>query len=187
MQQDETNVPSSAGPVPLNEPVATSGSFRMPSDYYSQPHPAPSGEKRGCPKWVPMTCGVGGCLTLLVIFAGGFFAARIMGTPKGTLWFVNRVEKELRGMMTPEVTEAQRVDFDRESAVLRGRVTRGEVSLLQLSEWLEVTRSAMGDRRLTPEEVTRLVETLRKANALPARRPQARIEPLPGHLRICSS
>jgi hypothetical protein len=159
----DPDAPASQTP-PVAETVRAAGSYQMPADYYSQPPTTPS-ENRGCPRWVPITCGAGGCLILVLLFGLAFMVARGASSPRLSLWFVDRVEVELRGMMTAEVTPAQRAAFDAEFAKLEASVTKGEIKFLQLGEWLETTRSAMNDRKLTPAEVDDVIESLRKATA----------------------
>lgn len=148
----------------VTEQVKTSGSFQMPADYYSQPPEHRSASNRGCPRWVPIGCGIGGCLVLVLLFVFAFLIARGASSSRFTLWFTNRVEIEMRGLMTADVTQQQRAAYDQEFARLRTNIESEKVTFLQLQEWLEQTRAAMGDQKLTPQEVDSLVEVMRRVN-----------------------
>lgn len=148
----------------VTENVKASGSYQMPADYYSQPPQQRAAGNPGCPRWIPIGCGLGGCLIIVLLFVGALMLTRGAGSGF-SLWFVNRVEIELRGMMTAEVTQQQRAAYDREFALLRDGIKSERVKFLQLGEWLESTRTIMNDQKVTPQEVDSLLETTRKINA----------------------
>lgn len=159
------NDESRPGTPLVTEQVKASGSFQMPGDYYSQPPAVSPTGNRGCPRWIPIGCGLGGCLVLILMFVGVIAMSRGASSPRFSLWFVERMETELRGMMTPEVTPQQRAAFDREFNTLKSGIKNERVKFLQLGEWLELTRSVIEDRKVTPQEVESITASLQKLNS----------------------
>jgi hypothetical protein len=173
--------PPPPGPPPPGDPFGrppTDPAFNRPADYYSQSAPPPDQQqRRGCPKWIPITCGLLGCLGLILIFVGGGMLAR-GGFPRLTLWMTERLEGEVRGLMQPDVTQEQRAEFDRQFDILKQRIRNREATLVELQGPLNVINEAIRDREVDSADMERINESLRRANE------GITVDPEPTQLRL---
>jgi hypothetical protein len=153
----EPSTPTSPG-----EPIAASGSFRRPADYYSAPLP-PEDQKRGCPKWVPIGCGLGGCLILVLLFVAGTMAVRD-GSGRFSRWFVTRLQAETMTLLAPDVPAPERAALQHEFDLLLRNLSQKKTSFMQMQSLLQTMNSAIGDRRVTREEAEQIRKDLEKVN-----------------------
>jgi hypothetical protein len=171
----ENQLPPSQGPFdtvptpPGGEPVAASGSFRRPADYYSAPVP-PGGEKRGCPKWIPIGCGLGGCLVLIVLFVGGAIAVRD-GSGRISRWFIDRLQKETISLVAADVPPEDRAALEREFATFRANLTAKKTSFVEMQPLLQTINDAIGDRKVTADEARSITRDLKSINDRAAEKP----------------
>jgi hypothetical protein len=149
------------GPGVPGAPPPENASWQTPADYYATPPPP---ERKGCPKWVPISCGAAGCLALIVILVGGYFLMR-----GGATWMIDfaltRIDRDAERMMTPEVTAEQKDEFRVEFSRLRVNLGAGRVPMTETQRILSELQSSISDRSLTPDEVEELTDTMRQINA----------------------
>lgn len=167
MDQSENEHLQAPAPEPVTLPASTdspsrSGSFQKPSDYYSTP-PQPAG-KSGCPKWVPLGCGLGGCLVVILMFAA---STLVMSNGGGkVLDFVfSQIKEELPQLISPNVSPQQRLELERQIDVLLQKVDRKEVNLVSVQPILQKLQRAIGDGEITPDEAGEIITVLRKVNS----------------------
>ena len=110
---------------------------------------------------MPITCGTLGCLGLLIIVGGGFYAARNL--PRLLNYYFSTVEREIDRTATAEVTAEQKAALRKELQRFRANLEKGETPSDAQSIVLDLNR-AIRDQRLTPEEVENLTRRLRDAN-----------------------
>ena len=89
-------------------------------------------------------------------------------------WFIGRLGSDLRPIMTSEVTPEQKKEFELLLERMESDARSGRIKFIQLGPWLEITRDAMGDRKITPQEVDeinlatdKLLSSIRKRSAAP--------------------
>ncbi len=150
------------GPQVTYEPVPASGSFTRPADYYSNPTPQP-GEKKGCPKWIPITCGLFGCLSLLIIFVAGYYLAR-GGAAKALDFTFGQVEGELVRMMGPDVPPQVQAELRSEMSRFRASVRAGRIKLTDLTPVLNDVKDVTSDQKVEGDEAARILKSLREVN-----------------------
>jgi hypothetical protein len=146
-----------------NPPTVPPSAFRLPCEYYS----APLAEVRPIfPKWVPYGCGTASAIILLLLFAGGAIVTGprlaslmdlVLGTSLG----------ELKSMYTPEVTTAQKQRFDDEVKQLRDALRHDKVPMKNLQPFLRTMQTAISDKKVTPDEVERLITAAAEARSNP--------------------
>lgn len=110
---------------------------------------------------MPVTCGTLGCLGLLIIVGGGFYAARNL--PKLLNYYFTTVEREIDRSATPEVTAEQKAALRQELNRFRTNLEKGEATSDAQSIVLDLNR-AIRDQRLTPDEFDTLTRRLRDIN-----------------------
>jgi hypothetical protein len=147
----------------MSEPGTDTGRrFVLPADYYSGPSP-----QAVLPRGLTFGCGAAALVTLILVFAGGIWAAAggiihimdfAMGMNMG----------EVRELFTPQVTDRQKKELDEAVESLRRNLRTEKVPVANLQPLAEMMRKAVGDRKITPAEVDALTATARKANR-PAR------------------
>ena len=157
--------PLSPSQTPVtNEQVTHRGSFEKPADYYSTP-PVPPTDRPGCPKWIPIGCGAAGCLVLILMIAGSIF---VMNRGAGTvLGFVfNRLEGDMGKLMAADVAQPKRDELKQQLDLLQVKLAKKEVGLAGVQPVLQALQSAMGDQKLTNDEVDHLIELLHGVNGV---------------------
>ncbi|HEY3053452.1 MAG TPA: hypothetical protein VGK04_08705 [Thermoanaerobaculia bacterium] len=131
----------------------------FPSDYYC----APLAEVRPIfPKWVPIGCGSASVVILVLLFAGGAlltgarlarFMDFVLGTSLG----------ELRGMYAREITPSQKQQFDAQVKQMREGLRSDTISAQNIQPFLRAMQSAIADKKVTPEELERLMKAAHDA------------------------
>lgn len=154
---DTTQTPTPPPPPP---PGPTEPPDR-PADYYEGA--PPPGERKGCPRWIPIGCGAGGCLLLILLVGVSFWMFREGG---GSLIgrLLGPLQTEVVRMAEPDVTPDQRATFEREMTRLRESLADGRVNLMQVQPVIDTIRDATGDRRVTSDELDRINELLLETN-----------------------
>ncbi|HEX7151013.1 MAG TPA: hypothetical protein VF618_05955 [Thermoanaerobaculia bacterium] len=114
------------------------------------------------PKGVTYGCGGASILFLLILFIGGAFLstggfAQFMDMAMGMSL------GELRGMFTPEVTEAQKTALDTEIEKMREGVRTEKLSVAKLQPFMQSMQKAIGDKKVSPAEVDELTRLARQA------------------------
>lgn len=168
----ETNHPPDPPPPPASpagEPVAASGSWTRPADYYAAPPSAPT-EKKGCPRWLIFGCGGAGCLVIVLLILAGAWAVRGGGTRLADMVF-SRVEKEADRLFEADVPQEERALFKEQLGQLREYVADERLELTGLQGVLGEMNQAIRDGRLTRQEVQDLNEMLQEVNDSVAARP----------------
>jgi len=136
--------------------------FRRPADYYA----APLSEVRPLfPRWVPYGCGTASLLVIVVLFMAGTFA----GSGKaGSLFAMlfGTMQDEIRGMLTKDVTPAQKAALDAEFKTMRGKLAAGSVSMDRLQPVLRAIRDASMDSKITPDEAAKLTRAAHDVNSV---------------------
>ena len=129
-------------------------SFRLPADYYSAPL---SEVKPFFPAWVPWGCGSAAALVLVLMFAGG---ALVSGPRLAALFdlTIGMTIGEVKNMYTPEVSGEQRETFDDAVSAMREGLREGSVKMEKVQPFLQALQKAMGDDKVTPEELERLTK-----------------------------
>jgi hypothetical protein len=144
-------------PLPpiASPPTVPPRRFRLPADYYS----APLAEVRPIlPAWAPYGCGAAAILFLVLLFAGGSLmtGARLAAL----LDFVIATSLgELRGMYTPDVTAAHKESFDTAIKRMREDLRNGRVSAQDIRPFLQTMQKAVGDKKVTPQEVEQMTKS----------------------------
>lgn len=147
--------PQPIGPNASGEPVPAKGSFQLPADYYAAP-PATS-DRSGCPKWVPIGCGLGGCLVLILIFVGGSLLVRGAGgwfTP----WLIGQMEQDIERRSAADVTAEDKQALHQSFADLRANIPARHLTLVDMSKFLETYRSAIADQKVDHAEYGEIIK-----------------------------
>jgi hypothetical protein len=150
----DTNPPPGSD---LNTPPPSA--YQKPADYYAAPA-APPG-RSGCPRWVPITCGVVALFALIVIFAGGAYLAR-GGASKLVDYAFSQVQDQISAMYSADVPTEDRDRLDQDLTALRRRAREGKVPLTSVQPLLRKMQDAISDRRLSRGEVTDLVDSIER-------------------------
>ncbi|HEX9983856.1 MAG TPA: hypothetical protein VGF69_11370 [Thermoanaerobaculia bacterium] len=136
----------------------------MPAEYYSGPAP-----RRAFPKGVTYGCGAASVLFLLVLFIGGGYLAT-GGMAQLLDMVVGMSLGEMRGMYTAEVTPPQKSALETEIEKLRTGVREEKINVARLQPLLKGLGDAIGDKKVSPEEVDTLTRIARDAQkTTPAR------------------
>jgi|SRR5687767_1780323 len=145
--------------IPPSSSEPSSGGSWRPADHYESTPPAP-GEKKGCPRWVPISCGTIGCLGILIIAGLGFYAAKNL--PKLLGYYINTaLEKNADASVTAEQKAALKAELQR---FQRNLQTNQQAAAQDAQKIMQDMRHAMGDQKLDSEEVESLTRSLREAN-----------------------
>lgn len=162
-------VPPPPPATPAGDPVAASGSWTRPADYYAAPPPAPS-EKKGCPRWLIFGCGGAGCLVIVLLVLAGAWAVRGGGAKLADVVF-SRVENEADRLFEADVPQAERDRFKEQLGQLREYVADERLELTGLQGVLGEMNQVIRDGRLTRQEVEELNEMLQEVNDSVAAKP----------------
>lgn len=150
--------PAPPGPAPHEVPPAPG---QTPADYYEgQSAPA---QKKGCPKWIPIGCGAGGCLLLIILVAATFWAFRD-GGGRFISGLLSPLQQEVVNQAAGDVTDEQKATFSREMEQLRSGLSAGSIQMVRVQPLIEEMRAVVEDRRVTSEEMDRLNELLLEIN-----------------------
>ena len=155
--------PSISDPAAEPQPVANRRLW--PADYYSSATPAPV-----LPRWASYGCGAAAVVVLAIVFAGGLYLsgggfAQLMDFTFGmTLG-------EMRGMYTPEVTQAQKDAMEKAIETMRTNVREGKASPGSMQPTLQAIQKAIKDEKLTPAEVETITAATKKPAPPPIRIP----------------
>ena len=144
---------------PTEQQLKPQSGFRKPADYYSSP-PGP----RALPRWVPLGCGGLSLLILVVIFAGGAWAASGGFIQMMDLMF-GMTMGEMRGMVQPDVTAAQKKALEDEIKTMREHLRAERISVQSLQPLLQTIQKTTADEKLKSDEVETIVTATRKVNA----------------------
>lgn len=155
-------------PAGAGEPVPLSGSYQRPAEYYE----APGGpkEKSGCPRWLLFGCGGLGCLGLLLIVGIGIWMSR-GGAARATEFVVTTLERDAEKLYTDDVPAEDREALRQELAKLKDHIRSEQLDLMELQPILGEINVVIRDRKLTPQEVDALIESLRQTNDQAGERP----------------
>lgn len=141
----------------LTPPSADVPSFVRPAEYYELPQ-----TKRILPRWVPFGCGMASIVFLLLLFAGG---AALSGGRAGAFLesMFGKMQTDIDGEFTKDVTAQQRAAFDGEMKALRVRIRTSQVKMEKLQPLLRAMLEASEDNKITPAEADRLIAAARQA------------------------
>ena len=133
--------------------------FVWPADYYSSDAP-----RAVFPKGLVYGCGGAAALVLLLLGIAGIFLSA-GGFADLIDFTVGMSLGELRSQMTADVTAGQKTSFEAEVEQMRENLRNEKVAVTALQPFLEQMRSVSSDRKVTPEELTRLQAAARTINA----------------------
>lgn len=168
---------TSTPPPPPPPPSGNEPPYQRPADYYEGTGAAaPPTEKKGCPKWIPIGCGAGGCLLLLIIVIGGYFMFRD-GGGGFIAKLLGPLEDQVDQMVDADVTAEQKATFKREMSQLRERLGDGSVTVLEVQPIIQEMQNATNDRRISSAELDSINELLLEANDGGTAEPQQEGEP----------
>lgn len=155
-------------PPPVNSELP----FQRPADYYSSGLP-PASERKGCPRWVPIGCGLGGCLVLVVMFVlGALIVKDTSGRFSG--WFLARLEKETLQLVAKDVPPQQREALRQQFTTLRANIKQGKASFVEMQTLLQLLNESIRDRKVTAEEAEEITRELHLVNDRAERRTRIR-------------
>lgn len=131
--------------------------FVLPAEYYDSPQTT-----RLFPRWLPIGCGTVALVFLLVFFAAG---ALISGGGGGALLdgLFGKLQTEIDGQFTKDVTAAQRKAFDAEMNGVRARIRSSKMKLEKLQPLVRAIQSASEDGHVTPDEANKLTAAAHEA------------------------
>ncbi|HUP46769.1 MAG TPA: hypothetical protein VM779_14785 [Thermoanaerobaculia bacterium] len=132
----------------------------MPADYYSAPL---SEVKPYLPKWVPWGCGAAALLMLLLMFAGG---AMLTGPRLAALFdlVVGMSLGEMKGMYADDITAEQQESFEAAVNEMRAGLRESRIPIEEAQPFLQSMQKAVGDEKVTAEELERLTKIARDAS-----------------------
>jgi ribosomal protein S16 len=149
-------------PPSISEPPAPSAApagrrFLWPADYYSSATPPPV-----LPRGVSYGCGAASVLVLVIVFVGGWWLST-----GGFVQFMDLALGmslgEMRGMYTPDVTDADKQALEREVEAMRTRMREGAVPATRLQAFLQTLQKSMKDEKMNTSEVRQLTSTAQQA------------------------
>ncbi len=76
----------------------------------------------------------------------------------------NTIQRDSSRMMGPDVTPSQREAFQAEFTRFRKNISDGRAPMTEVQKVLNEMRDAVGDRKLTPDEVDGLTELMKGIN-----------------------
>jgi len=137
----------------LKPPPANALPFIRPAEYYDSPPSLP----RLVPRGVSFGCGAAALAFLLLtgVVAGG--------SGKFLAWIFGKLQSEIDGQFTKEVTADQRKAFDDSMNALRTKMRAMKVDGDALQRLTKAISEASADDRITPEEAKRLTEAAQQA------------------------
>lgn len=141
---------------PAAEPQTLTNPRRWPADYYSSATPEPV-----LPRWASYGCGAAAVLVLIVVFAGGLYLSR-GGFAQLMDFTFGMTLGEMRGMYTPEVTQAQKDAMEKAIETLRTNVREGRAGTTSLQPTLQAIQKGIKDEKLTPAEVEAITAATKK-------------------------
>ena len=121
------------------------------------------------PRWVPFGCGAAS----LVAISGLVVAGVLVGSGRASGLFAmlfSTMEGEIHGIMTKEVTPAQKAALDAEMKTLRSNLDAGKVSINHVQPLLQAIRDASLDDKVTPAETQKLTKAIHEVNRAAAQR-----------------
>jgi hypothetical protein len=133
--------------------------FVWPADYYSSDSP-----RAVFPRGLVYGCGGAALLVLILLGVAGIFLSA-GGFADLIDFTVGMSLGELRSQITKDVTAGQKTAFEAEVERMRENLRNEKVSVTALQPFLEQMRSVASDRKITPEELTRLQASAHKINA----------------------
>ena len=134
---------------------------RLPADYYA----APPGEVQPIfPRWVPLGCGSAAAVFLLLGFIGGPLAVRAGLVGKMFAMTLDMSAAELAPMMGKDVSPAQKKLLTDELSELSRNVEAEKTNLAQLEPVMQAMKSAIADKKITPDEAANLTKLAHAAN-----------------------
>ena len=149
--------PEPSAPVP--EHAARRG-FRLPADYYS----APLSEVRPIfPRWVPYGCGIAAAVFMVLLFiSGALLNGPAIG--QGFDFIIGMSLGELRPMLAKDVTSEQKDAFELEVKAMREGLRNNRVDISRVQPFLQTMQKAIGDKKVTPQELGQLTEAAKAAS-----------------------
>ena len=139
-------------------PESTRG-FRWPADYYS----APLSEVRPIfPRWVPFGCGLAAAAFFLLLIGAG---ALLSGERVRGLFdlMIGMTLGQMKPMYQPDVTDAQKAAFETEVEKMREGLRAEKVPVANVQPFFQALQKAVGDEKVTADELAELTETAKKA------------------------
>lgn len=138
-------------------PPAAHRHIVLPAEYYESPQTT-----RIFPRWLPIGCGTASVVFLLIFFAAG---ALISGGGGGRLLdtMFGKLQKEIDGQFTKDVTPAQRKAFDAEMDGVRARLRASKMKLEKLQPLVRTIQDASEDGHVTPDEANKLTAAAHEA------------------------
>jgi len=133
---------------------------RLPADYYAA---SPAEVRPIFPRWVPLGCGIAAAIFLLVGFAGG---AIVMHTGLGKIMAIvlDMSTAELPPLLAKDVSPAQKQTLNQELTQLSKNVESDKTSIARLEPVLTSMKESMADKKITPQEVDKIVKAAHEAN-----------------------
>jgi len=145
--------------TPAPPPALPHPQFLFPSDYYCAPltDVRPIFSRR-----VPIGCRSASAVILVLLLAGG---AALTGPRLVRLmdFVLGMSLGETRGMFAPNVTPAQKMNFETEVKRMREALRRDQISTKTIQPFLKAMQSAIADKKVTPEELERLTRSAHEA------------------------
>ena len=157
---EDSNLPPIDSPGTLPPPARPG--HRTPADYYSGPSQASAADKKGC-KWLALGCGGAGCLGGIVIVALLVWLAG-PGLGKATAFVLHQVENEARGQVFDELPPEVREEFSEQVEKLTLNLREGTLSNHEIQGLLFDLQGAIGDQKITPDEIESLLSTMKELN-----------------------
>lgn len=149
--------PTEPAPEPLAEPAAIEvpAPTWRPADYYAS---QPEGASR-FPKWVPLSCGIASIAFLAFLFLAGSLLLG-GGLTKLVALAFGEIQAESAKLYAPDVPSASRDALNAGLLSVRDRLADGKIALGDVLPLLQQLQSAIGDGRLTADEVSRLTKAV---------------------------
>lgn len=161
-----TDTPSGLPPTPPPPPSPSGPS--KPADYYS----GASGDTKkstGCRNWA-IGCGGAGCLVLIILFAGGAWLVT-RGMPTLVDYVFKDVETKVAQSGVAAATPEQKEALHDQVLRLRGNLESGTIGPGEVQSLIENAAQAASDGHVTSEELTGLIDQLKKVNDRAEHRP----------------
>ena len=133
---------------------------RLPADYYAT---STAEVQPIFPRWVPLGCGTAAAVFLLLGFAGG---AIIMHTGLGKMFAIvlDMSAAELPPLLAKDVTPVQKQTLNQELSQLSRNLEAEKTSLARVEPVLTAMKESMADKKITPQEVDKIVKVAHDAN-----------------------
>lgn len=143
-------------PPASGDDVTAKGSYQVPADYYSNPAAAGRDDRPGCPKWIPIGCGLGGCLFIILLFLGGSMLVNSKGG-RVTVWLVSQMNEDVQRRLTVDVPAEQRAELSTVFKQIEELARAEKVTLVELQAVMQEYRTAVNDNRVDGVEARELV------------------------------